>query len=89
MNYKLVISPEAFRDIELAECFYKTKDLDKSFLKDLNAQFNFLENAPLSRQIRYRNIRIHLLEIYKYSVHYIVDNDVVMVLRVLNQAQEF
>ena len=89
MIYKLVISPEAYRDIELAECFYKTKSLNSSFLNDLNTQFVFLENAPLSRQIRYRSIRIHLLDIYKYSIHYIVNNDVVMILRVLNQAQAY
>ena len=70
MIYKLVISPEAFREIELAECFFKTKNLERSFINDLNKQFLFLEQVTLSRLIRYKNVRIHLLEIYNYSIHY-------------------
>ena len=89
MIYKLIISPEAFREIELAECFFKIKGVERSFLKDLNKQFLFLEKAPLSRQIRYKHIRIHLLEIYNYSIHYKVTDTEVMVLHILNQSQDF
>ena len=89
MIYKLVISSEAFREIELAECFFKTKNLERSFLKDLNKQFLFLEQVLLSRQIRYKNVRIHLLEIYNYSIHYKVYEGKVMVLHILNQSQNF
>lgn len=89
MDYKLVISPDAYREIELAECFFKIKGMERSFLNDLNTQFLFLERMPLSRQVRYKNIRIHLLEIYNYSIHYVVHNNVVFVLHVLNQNQDF
>ena len=89
MIYKLIISPEAFREIELAECFFKTKGKERSFLNDLNKQFLFLERAPLSRQIRYKNVRIHLLEIYNYSIHYIIYGKEIMVLHVLSQYQDY
>ena len=89
MDYKLVISPDAYREIELAECFFKIKGMERSFLNDLNTQFLFLERMPLSRQVRYKNIRIHLLEIYNYSIHYVVHNNEVFVLHVLNQNQDF
>tara|TARA_R110002050_G_scaffold157357_2_gene285962 strand:- start:22847 stop:23116 length:270 start_codon:yes stop_codon:yes gene_type:complete len=89
MIYKILISSEAFREIELAECFFKSKGIEQEFLKDLNTQFLFLEKMPLSRQIRYKGIRIHLLEIYNYSIHYIVNKNDVMVLHVLNQSQDF
>jgi hypothetical protein len=89
MDYKLIISPNAFREIELAECFFKINGIERSFLNDLNKQFLFLENAPLSRQIRYRNIRIHLLEKYNYSIHYVVNEKEVMVLHIFNQAQDY
>lgn len=88
MDYKLVISPDAYREIELAECFFKIKGMERSFLNDLNTQFLFLERMPLSRQVRYKNIRIHLLEIYNYSIHYVVHNNEAYVLHVLNQNQD-
>ncbi|WP_179021917.1 type II toxin-antitoxin system RelE/ParE family toxin [Winogradskyella forsetii] len=89
MIYKLIISPEAFREIELTECFFKIKGVEKSFLNDLNNQFLFLEKAPLSHQIRYKNIRIHRLEIYNYAIHYKVTEGEVMVLHIFNQSQDY
>lgn len=89
MAYKLVISPEAYREIELAECFYKVLGVDRLFLQDFNNQFLYLERMPLSRQIRYNTIRIHLLDNYNYSIHYVVENKNVFVLHILNQSQDF
>lgn len=89
MVYRLIISPEAFRDIDLAECYFKSKQIEKAFLKDLGEQITFLEKSPLSRQIRYKNIRIHLFEKFNYAFHYIVVDNEVRILRLLNQNQDF
>ncbi len=89
MVYKIVFSPEAFREIDLAECYFKSKLLDKSFLKDLNKQLIYLEKFPQSRQIKYKNVRIHLLEKFNYSIHYTVEDKGVYILHVLNQKQDF
>lgn len=89
MIFKIVFSPEAYREIELAECYFKANLIEKSFLKDLNKQFIFLEKFPLSRQIRYKNVRIHLLNNFNYSLHYTVQDNIVYILRFLNQSQNF
>lgn len=89
MVYKLVISPEAFRKIDLAECYFKTKQIEKSFLKDLREQLVFLETHPLVRQVRYKNVRIHLFEKFNYSIHYVVYETEVRILHLLNQRQDF
>lgn len=89
MIYNLALSPEAYREIELAECYFKAKGIERLFLEDLDKQFQYLEKFPLSRQIRYRNIRIHLLEIYNYSIHYTVKTNNVFVIHILNQNQNF
>lgn len=89
MIYKLVISPEASKEIDLAVCYFKTKQIEKTFLKDLREQIDFLEKHPLSRQIRYKNIRIHLFEKFNYSFHYVVVNNEVRILHFLNQKQDF
>lgn len=89
MAYKILFSSEALREIELAECYFKSKQLEKSFLTDLNKQFIFLEKYPQSRQIRYKNVRIHLLEKFNYSLHYVVEGNNVYILHLLNQNQDF
>ena len=89
MAYKLIISPEAFREIDLAECYFKSKRIENSFLKDLSEQIAFLEKSPLARQIRYKNIRIHLFKKFNYAFHYVVIDNEVRILRLLNQSQYF
>lgn len=89
MAYKIVLSPEAFREIELAECYFKINRIERSFLMDLNEQLIYLEKFPLSRQIRYNNIRIHLLVKFNYSLHYVVREKNVYILKFLNQSQDF
>ncbi|AUS05515.1 hypothetical protein C1A40_08565 [Tamlana carrageenivorans] len=89
MVYKLIISPEAFREIDLAVCYFKTKNIEDSFLKELSEQITFLEKHPLTRQVRYKNIRIHLFEKFNYSFHYVVVHDEVRILSFLNQKQDF
>ena len=89
MVYKIVVSPEAFRELELAECYFKTKNLEKDFLEDFNTQILFLENMPFARQIRYKQVRIHLFKKYMYSIHYLVVDLEVRILHILNQKQGF
>ena len=89
MAYRIVFSSEALREIELAECYFKSKQLERSFLTDLNKQFIFLEKYPQSRQIRYKNVRIHLLKKFNYSLHYVFAGTNVYILHLLNQNQDF
>jgi len=89
MVYKLIITPEAFREIDLAICYFKTKNIEKACLKELSEQITFLEEHPLTRQIRYKNIRIHLFKKFNYSFHYVVIDNEVRILHFLNQKQNF
>ncbi|MCX2679916.1 hypothetical protein OOZ15_08210 [Galbibacter sp. EGI 63066] len=89
MAYKIIISPEAYRELDLAECYFKFKGLSKEFLEDFNIQLSYLEQMPLSRQKRYKNIRIHLFDKFSYSIHYVVMGYEVRVLHILSQKQGF
>ena len=89
MVYKLIITPEAFREIDLAICYFKTKNIEKACLKELSEQITFLEKHPLTSQIRYKNIRIHLFKKFSYSFHYVVIDNEVRILQFLNQKQNF
>ena len=68
---------------------FKTKNIEKACLKELSEQITFLEEHPLTRQIRYKNIRIHLFKKFNYSFHYVVIDNEVRILHFLNQKQNF
>lgn len=89
MIYKIVLSPEAIREIEIAECFFRANRIEHSFLNDLNQSLIYLEKYPLSRQIRYKTVRVHLLDKFNYSLHFTIFNDTVYILHFLNQKQNF
>ncbi|MGB7785898.1 MAG: type II toxin-antitoxin system RelE/ParE family toxin [Salinimicrobium sp.] len=89
MAYRVVISREAEVELGIADCYFRTKDLEKVFWTDFLKQLEFLEKTPLSFQKKYREIRIILFNDFNYSIHYIVEEKTVFILRILNQRQDF
>lgn len=89
MAYNVQISREAQIELDVAECFFRTNNLQESFLQDFFRQTGFLAPNPISFQIKYRGIRIINFETFNYSIHYVIKNDLVLILRILNQRQDF
>ena len=89
MAFKILISKEAEIELEVADCYFRTKNLEKAFREDFYKQLEFLKNTPLSFQKKYRDIRIILFTAFNYSIHYIVEDNTVLILRILNQRQNF
>jgi len=89
MAYRVVISREAEVELGIADCYFRTKDLEKAFWIDFLKQLEFLGKTPLSFQKKYREVRIILFNDFNYSIHYIVEEETVFILRILNQRQDF
>ena len=89
MTYKVLISKEAEIELATAECYFRSRSLHRDFLKDLNRQLQFLENTPESFQKKYREVRILNFNHFNYSIHYVISDDKVLFLRILNQRQNF
>lgn len=89
MAYKVLISKEAEVELSVADCYFRTKDLEKAFRADLLKQLEFLEATPFSFQMRYKEVRIILFNHFNYSIHYIIKDQTVLILRILNQRQNF
>ena len=89
MAYKVSISKEAQIEIGAAECFFRVKNLEKEFLSDFSRQLQFLKTTPESFEVKYKGIRIIQFEKFNYSIHYLITNDEVLILRILNQRQDF
>lgn len=89
MAYNVQVSKEAEIELSVAECYFRTKNLHKLFLEDFFKQIGFVATNPESFQVRYREIRIINFEDFNYSIHYIIDKQNMLILRVLNQRQHF
>lgn len=89
MAYKVSISKEAQIELGAAECFFRIKNLEKDFLSDLSRQLQFIRHTPELFQVKYRSVRIINFEKFNYSIHYLIKNDAILILRILNQRQDF
>jgi hypothetical protein len=89
MAYKILISKEAEIELGVADCYFRTKNLENAFRQDFFKQVQFLETTPFSFQKKYKDIRVVLLSNFNYSIHYIIEAKTVLILRILNQRQNF
>ncbi len=89
MGYKILISKEAEVELEFTDCYFRTKNMERVFREDFAKQLEFLQTTPLSFQKKYREIRIILFSDFNYSIHFIVEANDVLILRILNQRRNF
>jgi len=89
MRYKILITKEAQVELGIAECYFSVKGIQRQFMADFFKQLEFLESTPYSFQIRYRDIRTIDFKQFNYSIHYVIKDQVVLILRILNQKQYF
>lgn len=91
MTYSIIVSEEAIINIEDALNYYNTvaNHVTKDFYKDLESTVESLERHALKYQIRYRDIRIaHLLK-FPYGIHYLVNRNEVIILKILHHKQTY
>jgi hypothetical protein len=89
MAYNILISKEAEIELGVADCYFRTKNLERAFREDFVKQLEFLERTPLSFQKKYRDVRVILFNDFNYSIHFIIEDQKVLILRILNQRQNF
>jgi len=87
MNYQLLISEEAFWDIEDAVKYYSeipAENLDNRFLKQLKDGLNKITKKPLHYALKYKQIRIYNLKNFPYQIHFSVEENRILVLGVFH-----
>ena len=89
MLFKVQISEEAENQIFEAKFYYAeiSEELAEHFNKELIKTIDYLKENPAYFQNKYRGIRIVLTKNFPYSVHYIIKNKTVFVLKILHQKQ--
>lgn len=79
--YQLVISEDARLDAVEAALWYEYQrtGLGSDFELCLEVALNQLQRNPLHYEQRYENIRIHFLDRFPYGIHYLVEENTILV----------
>lgn len=74
-KYTLVFTPEAIQEIRHAADWYneQQKGLGKRFKTQLKKELDKLKQNPLSRSVRYDDVRFAVTEVFPYAAHYTID----------------
>lgn len=89
MAYQINVSKDAEKDLLTAKCHYRVSGLEETFDTDFINQIAYLKANPFLFQIYYRNVRRAHFNTFKFSIHFIIHNEVVYILRVLHHKQKF
>jgi toxin ParE1/3/4 len=86
MKYRLIIRPEAERDLNegFSWCEEKRKGLGYDFVLQVDAGIKFIQRNPEIHQIGYKNTRKHLIRKFPYKIIYLVDIDRVVILGIIH-----
>jgi len=89
--YKSIILPLAKEDIQEAAKWYnkQQKGLGKRFTAEVRENVHFIMQNPKALNIRYKNVRTTVLNIFPFMVHYTIDekNKTIIVSAVLHTSR--
>jgi plasmid stabilization system protein ParE len=89
--FKVVILPQAKKDIHEAAQWYHTKQpgLGKRFTGEVRSKVNFIERNPMACAKKYDDVRTAVLNIFPFLVHYTIDEikNVIVISAVLHTSR--
>ena len=91
MAFSVVLSPDAINDIDIAfEYYNKLSDgLGFEFTDTIDAYLKKIAQFPTASAIRYDNVRVKPVEIFPFTIHFLIaDDTTVIILRVFNTYQK-
>ncbi|WKK74502.1 type II toxin-antitoxin system RelE/ParE family toxin [Marivirga salinae] len=90
MSYSLIVRPEAELDILESSQWYEDKqeNLGVRFLDEVEEKIHLITQNPLHYQVRYKNTRLALIKHFPYAIHFIVNQQDIIVLAVLGTRED-
>lgn len=87
MKYKLVIRPEAESELLDAVKWYedKVQGLGSNLLLNIEATLESILRIPEAYTPTYKNTRRALIRKYPFGIHYIIDQDRIVVLAIFHE----
>ena len=89
MEGKVRFEKDAIIELNRSKCFFDTIGKGEQFLIDFENQIALVVAMPEAFQIRYRKVRIVSFEYFSFTIHYTIDKDVIIILNILNQYQDY
>lgn len=91
MNVTIImLSPEAEHDIDQAVKYYDSISfgLGTEFIKIIDKYFLQILQFPTASAIQYDQVRVKPVKVFPYTVHYIITDSQIIILRVFNTFQK-
>jgi toxin ParE1/3/4 len=93
MIYKLKLVPVVYQDLRKARKWYLeiNKSLGEDFKLKVNEEFDYIRKYPAHYQKRYKEIRQAFVDRFPYTIYYLIEEElrIVVVVGVLAQKQSF
>ncbi len=87
----MLVSEEAYLDMRDAINYYKrlsVRNLDNRFKERLKEGMDYITRYPRHFAIKYKGVRIYNLKKFPYQIHYLLGENVVMILGVFHGRSE-
>jgi len=86
MNYKLIVRPEAEKELEEAFVWYEQQivGLGNQFLLAVDAAINSIQRNPLQYPVIYKDIRRTLTRRFPYQVFYVINDTKIVIIAVFH-----
>ncbi len=88
MSYALVVEPSAARDVADAYAYYAEHGRGDGFMAAVEHAFAQIAELPLMYPVTYGEVRRTLLRRFAYSVFFIVEAELAIVLAVHHQRRD-
>lgn len=91
MTYHLVFTLQADQDLNKIKVWYDNINtaLTQDLFLELSDEFKIFKKSPLIYQTRYKQIRVAFLKRFEYGIHYLIEENQLIVLRILHNKQYF
>lgn len=89
MRRKVKIISAAYNDVREARLWYKEKspELPRKFNNQLKIAIEQLRTLPVTHAIRYKEVRILNVPVFPYAIHYLIENDIIIIIAVHHTAK--
>lgn len=90
MSYSVIIIEEAKNDFKEIILWYKKINplLSKRFANSFKSSIKKINRNPFEYQIRYDNVRVFLINIFPFLIHYSIENHIILVKAVLHTSRD-
>jgi plasmid stabilization system protein ParE len=89
MKYQIIYHTDAQYEIIQVKKWYKEQQngLERRFVISLKETINFILDNPLSFEVKYRNTRVAFTKTFPFGIHYLFDNNKIILLTILHTSK--